>query len=283
MSRGQPSTLSNAEVTRRSRRPLVLGLAALTVAVEVGSYANVVPSVEISHLRISTSIVPGLALALACGGRLLGRSTTRRASAAYWLAIIVVLSGLAVGFAGLHGSGAVPGLVVAAFDEELVYRLAVPAVVALLLRQARVPDQRARLAGFVVAGLWFVLLPGHRVQMATPTEALPFLAFATLSAVLVYRSGSILPMAVAHAATNLMTILMWNEVLPKDARSAMLGSILVLLALAYGRPRHLVHGDCGHIVDVRTGRIVEIDLRTPEPAQAERRVPTLGSPALVVD
>lgn len=256
-----PSTGAPA---RPSRRTLVLVLAAFTVVVEVCSYANILPTIDVDGLPISASVIPGLALALACGDRLLGRSAARRSATAYWLVILSAVAALTLGFFRLHRPVAVPGLIIAAFDEELVYRLAVPAVLALLLRRANVSDQRARIAGLAFAGLWFVLLPGHRGQMTSPALALPFLAFAALAAILVYRSGSILPVAVAHAVSNLLTVLMWNDALAKDARSALLGSVLILLALAYGRSRHLVHGDDGRLVDVRTGCVVEIDLRDGE-------------------
>jgi len=251
-----------SSVRALNRRSVVLALAAATVVVEICSYGGVVPTIPIGNLAISASIVPGLLLALACGERLLGRSRARRAAVAYWLAAVGALTALSVAFSRFHRPLAVPGLVLAAFDEELVYRLAVPAVVALVLRKAAVDDRRARIAGLVIAGLWFVLLPGHREQMTSPARAVPFLAFAALSAILVYRSGSILPIAVAHAMSNLLTILMWDDAVPSGVRSALLGCVMALLVLAYGRPRHIAHGDDGRLIDVRTGQEVEVvDLR----------------------
>ena len=77
----------------------------------------------------------------------------------------------------------------------------------------------ARIAGLALAGLWFVALPGHREQMHSLAGAVPFIAFAALSAILVYRSGSVLPMAVSHAVVNMLTLLAWNDDLPTSARS----------------------------------------------------------------
>lgn len=57
-----------------------------------------------------------------------------------------------------------------------------------------------------------------------------------MSAFIVYRSGSVLPMAVAHAISNLLTVLMWGEAVPGGARSAGLACILGLLVLATAAP-----------------------------------------------
>ena len=53
---------------------------------------------------------------------------------------------------------------------------------------------------------------------ATIAGALPFIAFAALAAVIVHRSGSILPMAAGHAVSNLLTFLVWGDAVRSDAR-----------------------------------------------------------------
>ena len=98
----------------------------------------------------------------------------------------------------------------AAFDEELVYRLAIPAVIAAALRLGNVRPNAARIAGLLGAGIWFCLLPGHLDQVSSPAGFVPYVSFAALSAFVVYRSGSILPVAVAHAISNILTFLMFG-------------------------------------------------------------------------
>lgn len=253
------------------RRDVVLGLALVTTVVEILCYyGNTLPSIRVGDFTISGSTVPGLALAAACGRRLFGRSSTRRAALSFWIATALAMTAFALAYADLHRLIDVPALVLAAFDEELVYRLAAPAVIAFALRRF-VPAPSARIAGLAMAGLWFVLLPGHREQMTSPALAIPFIAYATLSAIVVYRSGSIIPMAVTHATSNLLTILMWNDALAGDVRSMGVTFVVVLLIVAYGRHRPVAHGDRGGLVDIRTGLpLGTIDLRDPpsDPAAA---------------
>jgi hypothetical protein len=252
------------------RRALILSLAGITAATEAASVAGLLPDLHVADLDLSIALLPALVMAVACGPRLLGRSTVRRAAAGYWIAAGILLPLLAVGFWRAHRMEWYPGLVAAALGEELVYRLAIPAVIGAALRLGRVRPNAARIAGLAGAGLWFVLLPGHRDQMTSPALAIPFIAFAGLSAVVVYRSGSILPMAMGHAISNLLTVLMWQKALPDDARSVGLACVLGLLLVAYGRPSRLTVGDDGELLDTQTGLTVRaIDLRDGQPATVE--------------
>lgn len=251
------------------RRIAVLVVAAITMGVEIALLLGKLGVVMFGGLPLSPSIFPAAVLAGICGGRLFGRSRTRGAAYGFWIAAGLAILALLIAYAHQRLNLTVPALVTAAFDEELVYRLAIPAVLAFLLRAARVPGGAARITSLVIAAAWFVLLPGHRVQMHSIGTAVPFLAFATLSALLVYRSGSIVPMAVGHAISNCLTILLWRNAVPADARSLMLACLLGLLVLAYGRPRRLVHSDVGGLVDVRTGQPVALlDLRDDHPHAA---------------
>lgn len=244
------------------RRRLVLAMAAFTMAIEILAIAGLVPDVRIGSIDLSLSIVPALGLAVACGERLLGRSTWRPAAVFYWVAVAGILPVLAVRYAQTGRLGLWTGLLAASVGEELVYRLAIPAVIALVLRAGKVRPDWARMSGLALAGLWFVLLPGHREQMHSVAAAVPFVAFALLSAVLVYRSGSVLPMAAGHAITNMLTVLVWRESVGADARSMGLACVLGLLVVAYGKPRRLTVTASGGLLDTRTGLDVTlIDLR----------------------
>lgn len=250
-----------------SRRRLVLAMAAFTTVVEIASIGDVVPSITLGSLDLPLSVIPALGLAVACGERLLGRSTGRKAAIGYWVAIAITLPLLALLFVRSGRGGLWVGLLAASSSEELVYRLAIPAVIAAVLRAGKVHSDWARMVGLGLAGLGFVLLPGHREQMDSVVSALPFVAFALLSALLVYRSGSILPMAAGHAVINMLTVLMWSEAVAADERGMALASILGLLVVAYGRPRRLTIGDDGGLIDTRTGLEVSvIDMRDGHPA-----------------
>ena len=250
-----------------SRRRLVLTMALVTTVVEIAAIAGAVPPIEVGGIPIPLSFLPGMGLAAVCGERLLGRSTHRPAAVAYWTAILAALATTASIYLRYGHLDLWTGLVAASVNEELVYRLAIPAVVAFALRVGQVRPDLARVTSLAVAGTWFVLLPGHREQMATVAGALPFIAFAALAAVIVHRSGSILPMAAGHAVSNLLTFLVWGDAVRSDARSMGLACVLGLLVLAYGRPRRLTLDDHGGMVDVRTGlAVTAIDLREGQPA-----------------
>lgn len=253
-----------------NRRTLVLGLSGITMLVEILSLAHLLPQLWIGGLGLSFSLLPATALALACGSRLLGRSGVRRAAVWFWAiagSLFAVLTALCIreGRAEL-----VPALSAAAFDEELVYRLAIPAVIAAALRLGNVRPNAARIAGLLGAGIWFCVLPGHLDQVTSPAGFVPYLSFAALSAFVVYRSGSILPVAVAHAISNILTFLMFGAAVTADARGLGLASVLCLLVLAYGRPRRITVGDDGGLVDIQTGlAVAAIDLRDGQPALVE--------------
>lgn len=253
-----------------SRRTLVLGLAGITMLVEILDIAGLMPAMPVGELNLSFSLLPSMALALACGSRLLGRSGIRRAAVGFWAIAGVLLVGLTILWFREDRPGMVPALVFAALNEELVYRLAIPAVIAAALRLGNVRPNAARIAGLAAAGFWFCLLPGHLDQITTPAGFLPYASFAALSAFIVYRSGSILPMAAGHAISNLFAFLVFGAAVTADARSFAMASVLCLLVLAYGRPRRLTVGDDGGLVDIQTGLAVHhIDLRDGQPALVE--------------
>jgi hypothetical protein len=268
---GDPSpTTGLPQSSTTPRRALVLMLAGITAATEVAFVAGYLPALQVSDLPISIALLPALVLAVACGPRLLGRSTVPKAAALYWATVIALVPLLGCGFAHIHHAGWFAGLLGAALGEELIYRLAVPAVIAAALRLGNVRPDIARITGLVGAGVWFVLLPGHREQMTGTTSALPFVAFAALSAFIVFRSGSILPMAIAHAVSNLLTVLMWQGAISSTTRSLGLGFVLILLVTAYGRTSRITLGDDGDLVDTKTGLAVRvIDLRDGRPATVE--------------
>lgn len=253
-----------------TRRTLVLALAGITTLTEIASFGGLIPTIPMGGLDLSASLIPALLLGLACGSRLLGRSTVRRAAIVFWVVAAVMIPVLAVLYWQTGRLELVPTLILAALDEELVYRLAIPAVIAAALRLGNVRPNAARIAGLVGAAIWFCLLPGHLEQMQGVAGFVPFAAFAGLSAFIVYRSGSILPMAIGHAISNLLAVLVFRNAMPADARSLGLATVLCLLVLAWGRPARLTVGDDGGLVDTQTGlAVAAIDLRDGQPALVE--------------
>ncbi len=238
---------------RGSRRRLVLVAALATTVTEVLVLTGVTPRIAMGGLQLSMSILPGLALAVACGDRLFGRSSLRRVAAWFWILAGALLTVLLAIYSLQGEFERFCALVLAAMSEELVYRLAAPAVFSVLLMFGGVAKGRARLAGLALAGAWFVLLPGHQSQMTAGAGPVPFMAFAVLAAALVYRSGSVLPMATGHAITNLVTFLVWDDALPADARTVAMGSVFTLLALAYGIPRRFTVDPDRGLIDIATG------------------------------
>jgi hypothetical protein len=249
------------------RRRLVLLAATFTTVIEALVVTDLLPTLPVGGIQLSLAIIPALGLAVVCGDRLVGRSSHRRAALVYWVMIAAAIPALLGIYLKSERPALFVALVSASLGEELVYRLAIPAVIAAFLRYGKVRVDKARMISLALAGLWFVLLPGHREQMHNPAEAIPFLAFALLSAVLVYRSGSVLPMAAGHAVTNLLTVLVWNQTVAADARGMSLACVLGLLVLAYGRPRRLTLDDDGGMLDTVTGLgVAAIDLRDGHPA-----------------
>ena len=96
------------------RRRLVLSMAAFTTLVEALSVAGLLPSVRVGRLDLSLAILPALGLAVACGDRLVGRSSLRRVAAWYWIVASLVLLGLLVPYVTGGDASLYLSLVVAA-------------------------------------------------------------------------------------------------------------------------------------------------------------------------
>lgn len=261
----QPTWLS---LHALKRRQIVL-LAVFTIVVEVLNTLNLVAPARVGTLDLSLATIPAFGLALACGARLLGRSSHRLVAIGYWVLVAGALPALLAIFLRDGEGGLWLSFVVAAFAEEFIYRLAIPMVLTLVLHRAGMRISWARPASFAVAAAWFVLLPGHRYQMTELSSAAPFVAYAVLAAVVVYRSGAVLPMGAAHAVSNLLTALLWAGSTTDNQRSVSLVVVLVALLLAYGRPRRLTITDAGDLLDTTTGlSVASLDLRDGEPVTA---------------
>jgi len=216
------------------RRWGAVTLVFLTVLVEISAFTEQLSFLRFGAIQASLSIVPGLLLAAFLGRTIVGRQGNHDAFVTFWACAVVILSVAVIGFSRLDHPIELAGLVVVSVDEELVYRLALPVLLAAALVGFGLPRKWCRILGYTIAGIAWVLLPGHRAQMHNPAEVFTFIEFAFLMAVICLRSGSVLATATAHVCSNLLTVLVWREVLPQSDRSLMFGGLLALMLLAYG-------------------------------------------------
>jgi hypothetical protein len=268
----------HADDRRRAKAAVALSVTA--VAAEIGDLAGWFPSIEVGRIVVSASVVPAALLVLLLGRALLGRSRHEYAAVAYWACVLAAVLASAVLYRSLDHASDLPGLLLATADEELVFRLAVPGLVAVLLCLAGVRHNRAWILGFLVSGVWFVTLPGHRGQWNDALSILAFAAFATVMAFVVYRSGSVAAAALAHLCADLLTILMWNDVVARAQRSAVLGIVLVLLVIAYGEiPRRARSRSV--VIDLRDGHVPSLQRgdATAVPIVEPAAVPIVEPPA----
>jgi hypothetical protein len=100
----------------------------------------------------------------------------------------------------------------------------------------KVPPPAARVVGYVVAGTWWVLLPGHQAQTDSAAELVTFGAFAAISALVVARSRGLLPMSAAHCVLNVVTIAQARGDISAGGRSALTACLLFLLVGTFAWP-----------------------------------------------
>jgi membrane protease YdiL (CAAX protease family) len=241
----------------RHQQKVVLVVALLAGIVEILGLLQVIPRIEMGRVLISPSLIPSVVLLSLLGRRSAGRARDIDAAAVYWVTVVAGFCLCLVMLDREHHLIDALAIVLAALDEEVVFRFAVPTVLAGILLTAHVPSRPARVAGLVVAGVWFVLLPGHQSQVQQAADVLPFIAFATLAAIVVYRSGSILAAAATHALMNLFTIIAFGGDMSRFARSTATAVLLVLLMSAYGFVRRHTTSDVEPepvtVIDLRDG------------------------------
>jgi hypothetical protein len=194
----------------------IVGLAFVTVVVDVGTaWANISLG-SLGRVPVSPALPLGILLAVMVGLRRLGLDPANRRA---WREFLVV-SSVALVYAGwsyavkIGGPAESVGLVLAALGEELVYRLAVLIVVGVVVAAAlRRPWRNAEdwgavpgIAALLAGGLVFTLLPGHIAQMSGALTALPFASLGVVLGYAVLRTGALLPAAVVHAFLNIATI-----------------------------------------------------------------------------
>jgi hypothetical protein len=234
--------------------------------------------VTVGSFTLSASVVPALLLLVFLGARSVGEARDRDRLVPFWIAMV---AGIGLGgtlFARTGDVVDVGALLVAAIDEEVLFRFAVPVVAATGLMVLRVPATPARVVGYVAAGTWWVLLPGHQEQMANSANLATYVAFAVISALVVARSRAILPMSVAHCVLNIITVAQERGDITAGSRSALSACLLFLLVGTFAWPGDLRRRAADHedlvsdtVIDLRDGRPAavirdgEVEVVSPAP------------------
>jgi membrane protease YdiL (CAAX protease family) len=127
--------------------------------------------------------------------------------------------------------GEVAGVVVHAATEEVIFRAAVPAIVAIAFGWVGVPPAAAGTIGVACSAWVFAVMPGHLQQMDSHADVLPFLAFGLAVGWAAWRTRSLLPGLVVHVLHNLGEPLG----LGPAARTLLVGGLLLTLVLVADR------------------------------------------------
>jgi membrane protease YdiL (CAAX protease family) len=229
---------------RWTRWPLTVAIilvAALTVAFDVVTAWAGFNLGYLGRVPVSPTIPLEIVLALMVGLRRLGLD---RANLAAWREFLVasgatLLFGVWQYSSRIGGLREAIGLVVAAFDEELVYRLAVMILVGALCAKLVGRNWRNSedwggfpgVAAILASGLVFALLPGHVAQMTDTLHALPFVCLGMVLGYTVLRTGALFPAAVVHALLNLATIAAFTGKISVALRTSLAATALVALVL----------------------------------------------------
>jgi len=227
--------------TRWPLSPAILFVAALTVAFDVSTAWFDVTLGHLGRVPVSPTLPLEILLVSMIGFRRLGLD---RANIWAWREFLAI-SGAVIVFGvyeySVHVGGVTEalGLVLAAFDEEMVYRLAVLVLVGALCAKLSGHNWRHTedwgvgpgvIAVFAAGGV-FALLPGHVAQMSDSLHALPFVALGIVLGYAVLRTGALLPAATVHALLNLATIAAWAGLISMPLRTALAAAALISLVL----------------------------------------------------
>jgi membrane protease YdiL (CAAX protease family) len=229
---------------RWTRWPLttaVVGVAALTVGFDVCTAWLGFNLGRLGAVPVSPTLPIELLLVAMVGWRRLGLDRTNLAA---WREFLVI-AGAALLFgvwqysAHLGGFAEAIGLVLAALDEEVVYRLAVLILAgALAARVSRRNWRNAEdwgvgpgLVAVLASGVIFTVLPGHVAQMSDTLHALPFVCLGMVLGYAMLRTGALLPAVVVHALLNLATIAAFEGEISTALRTSLAATALVALVL----------------------------------------------------
>lgn len=227
--------------TRWPLSPAILFVAALTVAFDVTTAWFDVTLGHLGRIPVSPTLPLEILLVSMIGFRRLGLDRSNIWAWREFLGIsgAVIVFGVFEYSAHVGGFAEALGLVLAAFDEEMVYRLAILVLVGSVCAKLSGHNWRHTedwgvgpgVIAVFSSGFVFALLPGHVAQMSDSLHALPFVALGIVLGYAVLRTGALLPAAVVHALLNLATIAAWAGEISMPLRTALAASALIALVL----------------------------------------------------
>jgi membrane protease YdiL (CAAX protease family) len=229
---------------RWTRWPLdrtIIGVAALTIAFDVVTAWLHFNLGALGRVPISPTLGLEVLLVALVGWRRLGLDRTNLEAWREFLAVsgAALLFGVIQYSKYIGGFAEAMGLVLAAFDEEIVYRLAVLIVVGATVARLTGRNWRnsedwgitAGLVAIVASGVVFTVLPGHVAQMSDTLHTLPFVCLGMVLGYAMLRTGALLPAVVVHALLNLATIAAFSGEMSLAVRTALSAAALVALVL----------------------------------------------------
>jgi membrane protease YdiL (CAAX protease family) len=229
---------------RWTRWPLsraIVAVAALTVVFDVITTWRDVDLGHLGFVPISPTLPIEIVLVVMVGWRRLGLDRTNLAAWHEFLAVgtAAMLFGVIQYSRHIGGFAEAIGLVLAALDEEIVYRLAVLILVGAIAakltgrnwRNAEDWGAGPGLAAIVASGLLFTVLPGHVAQISDTLHAVPFACLGMVLGYAMLRTGALLPAVVVHALLNLATIATFEGDMNPAVRSTLAAALLLALVL----------------------------------------------------
>ena len=229
---------------RWTRWPLsgaIVAVAAATVAFDVVTAWRHVNLGDLGVVPISPTLPLEVVLVVMVGWRRLGLDRTNLEAWHEFLAVATaaLLFGVIQYSTHIGGFAEAIGLVLAALDEEIVYRLAVLVLVGATVaklsgrnwRNAEDWGVAAGLAAIIASGVVFTVLPGHVAQISDTLHALPFVCLGMVLGYAMLRTGALLPAVVVHALLNLATIATFAGEMDPALRATLAAALLLALVL----------------------------------------------------
>jgi membrane protease YdiL (CAAX protease family) len=227
--------------TRFPLSPTIVAVAALTVGFDVVTAWQGVNLGYLGAVPISPTLPIELLLVALVGWRRVGLDRTNLEAWREFLAIAgaALLFGVIEYSRHIGGFAEAVGLVLAALDEEIVYRLAVLVLVGATVAKLSGRNWRNSedwgvgpgLAAITASGVVFTVLPGHVAQMSDTLHALPFVCLGMVLGYAMLRTGALLPAVVVHALLNLATIAAFAGEISTALRTAMAATALIALVV----------------------------------------------------
>lgn len=146
------------------------------------------------------------------------------------VALIATMVVVAAAFVVTTGIAPTISVFMVGVSEEIVYRLAAPLLIALLLQRVGMAWRYALPIAILLGALWFMALPGHVAQFQTWFSPLVFVFFALLMSRVVWRGGALWPAIAAHIGIDIVTMMTNIGAAPQVFR--LVATAILLLSLA---------------------------------------------------